>query len=211
MGSLDIIILTIVGLSTVIAFFRGMVTEFISLFIWTSAFYISAQYAPEISEMLKHQLDDPFRSLLAFGLTFLAVLFAGGCLNIAITLLLRFLKISFLDRFLGLIFGFLRGMVIVGLATLIIMKTPLGDKDFSRKISNDAKTWVAGGGFKARIAPLVVDLLTGESKFSPYVVETSKLLASFIPKSFLESMDSKGLLESLQSPNLMDVLPKIVP
>ncbi len=204
MNYLDIIILSVVGFSTALAFFRGLITEFLSLVVWAGAFYVTAKFAPDVSAMLAQQVEDPFRSLLAFGVTFLGALFIGGILNLVITLLLRFLKIIFPDRLLGLVFGFLRGMVVIGIASLIISKTPLANKEFVNKISSEAKTWQSEGGLKAKLSPIIVDILTGESTFSPYAVKWGNLLADLMPKDFLAQMDSATLLHTNDLPSLPD-------
>lgn len=216
MNYLDIIILSVLGFSTALAFFRGLITEFLSLVVWAGAFYVTAKFAPEVSTMLAQQIEDPFRSLLAFGVTFLGALFIGGMLNLIITLLLRFLKIIFPDRLLGLVFGFLRGMVVIGIASLIISKTPLSNKEFVNKISSEAKTWQSEGGFKAKLSPIIVNVLTADSTFSPYAVKWGNLLANLMPKDFLSQMDSVSLLhvnepKSLPSHNGSENIPNIPP
>ena len=54
---IDIAIIGIIGLSTIIAFFRGLITEALSLVVWVVAFWGAAYFSQDVAEMLPGQLN----------------------------------------------------------------------------------------------------------------------------------------------------------
>ncbi len=162
----DIVLVAIIGISTIVAFFRGLITEVLSLIVWIGAFWGASQFAPQLSLYLEPHVEEPIRSLLSFCGTFLGCLFLGGMINLCITFILRRLKISAPDRFLGLIFGFVRGVFIASLIVIIVKVTPLQHHPL----------WV-------------------EAKTPASVEGIVSLMKTWIPKEFLQKMDAQQLLE----------------
>lgn len=164
---IDLGIITIIGISTVLAFFRGLVTEILSLAVWFIAFYVSTLFSPQVSDYLSPHLDAPFNTLAAFALTFLGCLFLGGLVNLLITMLLKRLKIVAPDRILGSFFGFARGIFVVALVVLLVEPTPL----------NKMPLWA-------------------NSVLVPQVKQISGVIKSLIPQDLLDKMNIKDVVNS---------------
>ena len=110
----DLILGAIVVISMLIGIARGLIREVLSVVAWTLAAWVSITYAPIISKQYIKQFieDDAIAYIAAAGGLFLAVLFFIGLINLLISSLLDLLKMGFLNRLLGSLFGLVRGLLI---------------------------------------------------------------------------------------------------
>lgn len=184
---IDIAIVGIIGLSTIIAFFRGLITEALSLLVWIIAFWGAAYFSQDVASILPSQLnslsggkidlvategstEELLVAILSYAITFLGILFLAGLVNLAISLMIRFLKISFMDRFLGMFFGLLRGWLVVAFLGLFAMNAGL----------NSIPMWQ-----KAQLAP--------------FVESSANMISKFLPTKFLQQINISELSKLLQS------------
>ena len=184
---IDIAIIGIIGLSTIIAFFRGLITEALSLVVWVVAFWGAAYFSQDVAEMLPGQLnslsggridlsategstEELLVSILSYAITFLGILFVAGLVNLGISLLVRFLKISFIDRFLGMFFGLLRGWLVVAFLGLFAINAGL----------NSLPIWQ-------------------KAQLTPFVENSANFIAKFLPNKFLQQINISEISKLLQS------------
>ncbi|WP_237059004.1 CvpA family protein [Microbulbifer sediminum] len=115
----DWTILAIVAISTLIGLSRGFVREILSLLTWVAAFVIAMMFRDELAPLLS-MVDTPsLRAIAAFAILFLFTLLAGAGLNMTLSAFVEATGLSGTDRTLGMVFGLLRGSIIV-LALLIM-------------------------------------------------------------------------------------------
>ncbi len=120
MAWLDGVIIVLILLSMLIGFFKGFVKESISLATWIAAIIIGLRFSPEMANHLPVSIDNEIiRISIAFALLFIAVLVIGGLINYLISQFVKKTGLSGTDRLLGLIFGALRGGLIVTLLVLL--------------------------------------------------------------------------------------------
>lgn len=168
---IDAVILAIIAISVVVAFFRGFISEALSLVVWILAFVGSVMYYQDVGKMLPNLFggslngisgeDSIFGDLISFAITFIGLLIVLGLVNLLITFVLRRLSISWPDRLLGAIFGLLRGLFIVAIISLFVIESPFKDSEYwqNAKLAGVATSW-------------------------------ANTLASFIPENFLDSINT---------------------
>lgn len=117
----DYVIFGIIFLSMILGLMRGFVREVISLIVWVIAFWVAAYFAKDVMPHLGSIVTHPTLAFAtAFLLLLLATLFVGMLFNYFIGHLVKSSELSGFDRLLGLVFGFLRGVVLVIALLLLI-------------------------------------------------------------------------------------------
>ena len=121
-NTFDSIVLGVVALSALIAFFRGFLRELLSFGAWVGAAAITIYLFPHSDELLHQYVKND--KLAAGGGAILTFFFALLVISIINSIILSYVKpgvqVGLLDNFLGLVFGVLRGAFIVSFGFLIL-------------------------------------------------------------------------------------------
>lgn len=116
----DWTILAIVVISTLIGLSRGFVRETLSLLTWVAAFVVAMMFREQLAPLLSRLVDTPsLQMIAAFAILFIFTLLAGAGLNMTLSAFVEATGLSGTDRVLGMVFGLLRGGIVV-LALLIL-------------------------------------------------------------------------------------------
>lgn len=117
----DWFILVVLIASGLISFSRGFAKEFLSLFLWIAAFIaaISLEFlaTPKIDEYIG---NPEISKILSYIVVFVIFIFVGGMLIKFISKLIKWSGASGFDRFLGVIFGLIRGLVVLFVIFLLL-------------------------------------------------------------------------------------------
>lgn len=114
MNLADGVILVVIATSALLSLRRGFTREAFSLASWLAAFLIARLFGPGLEMMLENSIETPSaRAAVAFGLLFAATLVVGALINHLIGELVRVTGLTSTDRIFGMVFGAVRGVLLV--------------------------------------------------------------------------------------------------
>jgi membrane protein required for colicin V production len=120
MIGIDVLLVSIVLISCLIGVLRGLIREIISLVVWIAGLWCAWRFAylvePELGGVMA---DRPVSLWVARGLILIGILVVGGIINAFVGYFIRHSALSWLDRTLGVFFGLLRGLVLIGLVAIL--------------------------------------------------------------------------------------------
>jgi membrane protein required for colicin V production len=119
MPVIDIIIAVAILISVVVGLVRGFVKEAISIAALLIAIWAALYLGPSVGDISDRWLSSEDLQMW-FGriLVFLIILAIGGLLGWGISKLIRLSALSGVDRFLGSVFGALRGILLAAVAVI---------------------------------------------------------------------------------------------
>ena len=121
MIAVDYIILAIIVISAVMGLVRGLLREAIAVITWFLAIVLAWIFAPSLEPLLGGILvGSPLRIWAARTIIFVGVLLLGGAISVVLGHYVRVSMFAGMDKFLGFIFGIIRGVVIVGAFTIAV-------------------------------------------------------------------------------------------
>jgi membrane protein required for colicin V production len=135
MNGADYLILGVLVLSTLLGMVRGFVREAIALLAWLGGLWLAWRYAPTLEPLLGGAIGHPPVSTWAARMIIVAgVLLIGWLVSAALGYFLRHSGLSVMvDRLLGMVFGFVRGAVVVAVFVLLGQFVELDRVDWWRR------------------------------------------------------------------------------
>jgi membrane protein required for colicin V production len=104
----------VLGLSILLSLWRGFVREAVSLAGWIAAFVIANMFVGEMAAFLQQWIANVTgRYVAAYALLFAGMLMVAGIAGKLSAQVVKVTGLTLLDRLLGTVFGFARGIIIV--------------------------------------------------------------------------------------------------
>lgn len=122
----DFVILGVIVLSIIISLMRGFVKEALSLTGWLVALWVAMNFSSGMAELFGSSISDPtLRLLAAFICLFILSLVVGAIINYFATQFVERTGLTNVDRSIGGVFGFLRGILLVTIIVMLLGLTTL--------------------------------------------------------------------------------------
>ena len=178
----DAIVVLVLACSALMAFLRGFIREALGVCAWVGAVYVAITMfgaaQPEVRRMVQNpEIADP----IAFGIVFLFALIGFSIIASLVGRMVRLSALSTLDRTIGLLFGVLRGALLVSGAYI-----------------------GAGLVFATGMWPEAVL----ESRTLPYAYEGAQWIAAQMPSGYTPKVDPPPPAVATNSNDLMQSPPQ---
>lgn len=154
-NAVDFIVIAVVLVSGALAFFRGVVREFLSIVGWVVAAAVAYYGFNALRPYTRELIDSPLVADITTGaLLFVAALVTMSVVGHAVSRRVRESHLGALDRSLGFVFGVLRGAIIICIAYLMIAwAVPPGEQPDWLRGARTLPLVEYGAGLIARVIP----------------------------------------------------------
>lgn len=151
MNFIDYLILITLLVSVILGFFRGFLREAIGLLSWLGGLWLAWHFADVLEPHLGGQLSKaPYNLWAARGILLLACLVTGWLAGNLVSYFMTQSGLSLmLDRTIGVLFGFIRGVVLVAIAVLLAREVNLDESSWWKRsyllpAATEVSSWVKG-------------------------------------------------------------------
>lgn len=122
MNTVDIIVVAVVAISALIAFLRGFVREVLTIGSWIGAALVTLYGFPILQPKFQQVVSNKMAADIGGGIAlFLVSLVVFSIISHMIARFVRGSALTAVDRSLGLLFGLVRGAILVSLAYMLIL------------------------------------------------------------------------------------------
>ncbi|MDQ1351902.1 MAG: rane protein required for colicin production [Acidobacteriota bacterium] len=156
---LDIVFLSIVGISVVLGIIKGFIRELFSLVFLIIGGVLAFLFYKDVGKsLMKYVKNENLTNFMGFIIIFAGVLIVGAFITYAVRKIFTFGPLKSVDRILGGVFGLVRGILVSAVIVLVFLAFPFHDE------------WLTN------------------SKIAPYLVDTIRVVVKWFPKSVTEKM-----------------------
>jgi len=110
----DYVVIGILTVSLLFGLWRGVVGEVVALIAWVTGVIAAVEYGGVVGNAIFAGISDPaVRMLAGCAVAFVGVLVAMALVRIAVRSMVKALGLTVTDRLLGMLFGIVRGALVV--------------------------------------------------------------------------------------------------
>lgn len=125
-SAFDWVCLFVLGISLMLAMWRGFVYEMLIAVAWVVAYFSAYGTAAAVGKWLPMgESSEPWRYGVGFLLVFIVVAFVGGFFAARGRGVVQWLQIGPVDRVFGAAFGLVRGLALLLALAAVLLHTPL--------------------------------------------------------------------------------------
>jgi membrane protein required for colicin V production len=163
MNLLDIVLIIVVALSVIGGFREGFARGGIGFVAAIVGIFAGFWYMHDVGAHLAHYVSSPvMANFMGFSLVLAACVIAGAIVGLVLATMFKWVGLSWFDRLVGGLFGFARGVVMaVALLTIYLACSPSPQP---RAVTH--------------------------SRFAPYLIDASDVMATMIPHEFRDVFHS---------------------
>ena len=180
MNWVDLVVIGVVVVSGLAAFARGLVHEVLAIGAWIGAGFFAVWAAPFVGDRFLHWFGPDFGKMAALGAMFVVALVVLSVLSSMVGGLVRMSALGTVDRTLGVVFGLVRGVVLIAFAYIVA-------------------GWVVAPD---RWPPPVLDART-----LPYAYEAARVGVNLLPREFRPVVAIPPSLPETRVDDLLRALP----
>ncbi len=129
MTGFDVAVIVVVALSALLGLWRGVIREVFALAAWVAAVVCMFLFGEQLGHALPLEVvtrGTPWlRSLIGYALVFIGVFVLISVVGYVFGRVVKAIGLSFVDRALGMVFGVIRGVLIVVLLVFVAGATTL--------------------------------------------------------------------------------------
>ena len=164
MSAIDIVFATVVAISVVLGFWRGLTRELVSMIAWIAIAVLAYRYAGTVGVLLPFDAPPLVHVAAGVGIIILACVLAAAVIGRLLRSAVASSQLAGADRVLGAVFGALRGSLVVLLITWVVVEGGFSETHVWRNSASGPYLehvwhWMAGT-MPARRVPLV--MLSGD-------------------------------------------------
>lgn len=110
----DYVVIGVVGVSLLFGLWRGVVGEIIALLAWALGVLAAIEFGGQVGQVLFAGISDPSVRMLAGCVAiFVGVLVTMAVIGLVVRRMVKALGLSISDRLLGMVFGLVRGVLVI--------------------------------------------------------------------------------------------------
>jgi len=119
--AVDWVIIVVLAISTLLSLWRGFVREALSLAGWVAAFLVANLFVDQMASLLAGTIDNiTGRYVAAYAILFVTTLVVSTFATYLAGQLIKATGLTVLDRVLGTVFGFSRGIIIILVCVFVL-------------------------------------------------------------------------------------------
>lgn len=123
LNGVDWFIIVVLSVSTLLSLWRGFVREALSLLGWVAAFIVAHLFVDQLAAELTAAIANVTgRYIAAYAVLFVSTLVLSSLIVHLAVKLVRVTGLTVLDRVLGTVFGFARGVIIILVLAYVVQQ-----------------------------------------------------------------------------------------